>query len=109
MKLRDHNIENEVKPSIYVAGKQVEAFEVEYLLVKIAAGIGSNKKHSILKNNLFPPSSRGTIKTQDMRSYISKTKNQPNIIRFGDFNLLLFIAEAIELETAMEIGVEVAD
>ena len=72
--------------------------------MKIAAGIGKNKQFAIMKNNFFPPSSRGPIKNQQLKDYISRTKNQPSIVRFGDLNLLLFIAETIDLATAMEIG-----
>ena len=76
--------------------------------MKIGAGVGSKKKFSILKNNLFPPSSRGKVKTQQMKDYRMKTKHQPNIIRFGDFNLLIFVAEVIDGATACEIARSVA-
>ena len=79
------------------------------MLVKVAAGVGKNKQFAIMKNNLFPPSSRGIIKAQQLKDYIVRTKHQSSIIRFGDINLLLFIAEAIDLSTAMEIGVRVSE
>ena len=87
-----------------VGGKTVDEFEIEYLLVKIGAGVGKSKRFAILKNNMFPPSSRGKIKAQQLKKYLAKTKFQPNIVRFGDFNLLLFIAETIDLSTAEYIG-----
>lgn len=78
-------------------------------MVKIGAGVGQNKKFAILKNNLFPPSSRGKIKAQQMKEYVTKTKHQPNIVRFGDFNLLIFIAEAIDPQMAASVGRAVAE
>ena len=109
MQLRDYDLKDELRPTVYLAGKEVTQFEIEYLLVKVAAGVGKNKQFSIMKNNLVPPSSRGIIKAQQLKDYIVRTKHQSSIIRFGDINLLLFIAEAIDLSTAMEIGVRVSE
>ena len=58
---------NEPIAQIKINGKNIDSFEVEYLLVKIAAGIGKTMKFAYLKNNLFPPSSRGKIKTKEMK------------------------------------------
>ena len=44
-----------------------------------------------------------------MKDYVAKTKHQPNIVRFGDFNLLIFIAEAIDPEMAALVGRAVAE
>ena len=44
-----------------------------------------------------------------MKDYVAKTKHQPNIVRFGDFNLLIFIAEAIDPEMAASVGRAVAE
>jgi len=109
MELRDYDFKDELRPVVYLGGKEATEVEIEYLLVKIAAGEGKNKKFSIMKNNIFPPSSRGAIKTQQLKDYINRTKNQPSTVRYGDLNLLLFIAEAIDLATAMEIGNRVHD
>jgi hypothetical protein len=101
MQLRNYDLRDEIRPVVYVGGKEVEEFEIEYLLVKIASGIGKNKHFAIMKSNLFPPSSRGPIKIQQLKDYINRTKHQPSIVRYGDLNLLLFIAEALDLATAM--------
>ena len=108
MKIRDMDVRNEPMPHIYLSGKNAAEVEIQYFLVKIGAGVGSMKKIAILKNNLFPPSSRGKVKTQQMKDYRMKTKHQPNIIRFGDFNLLIFVAEVIDGATACEIARSVA-
>jgi hypothetical protein len=71
------------------------------LLVKIGSGIGKSTKFAVLKSNLFPPSSRGPVTLEELKKYIKLTKNQPSVVRFGDLNLLIFAAEAIDLMTAM--------
>jgi hypothetical protein len=65
--------------------------------VKIASGMGKSSKFAILKGNLFPCSSRGPVKTEYLKQYIRQTRGMPSLARLGDFNLLLFVAETIDL------------
>lgn len=69
--------------------------------MKIGSGVGKSNKFAILKGNLFPPSSRGPVKMEQLQNYIKETKNNSSVVRFGDLNLLIFVAEAIDLMTGM--------
>ena len=87
-----------------MAGKTAIEFEVEYLLVQIGVGLGKATRFAILKSNLFPPSSRGTIKGAKVKDYIRQTRKLTNLVRFGDFNLLLLVGEAISMESACSLS-----
>lgn len=77
------------------------------MLVKVASGASQNNKFSILKTYDFPVSGRGKIKKTQIKDYILKNKNKKNILKYSDINLLLFIAEFIDIDIAAAIAVMV--
>lgn len=93
---------------MYLNGKKVNGFEIEFLLVKIAAGRDKSTKFAIMKGNEFPTSSRGAVKGKKLKEFIAKARRIPINTRFGDLNLLIFVAETLGFEAAMELGRKVA-
>lgn len=76
------------------------------MLVKIASGTSKNNKFAILKNNNFPSMSK--ISKPLLRDYIIKNRKKDNLLKYGDLNLLVFVAETVDIDTAMELGLCVA-
>lgn len=70
----------------------------------MASGASQNNKFSILKSYDFPVSGRGKIKRNQIKDYILKNKNKKNILKYSDINLLMFIAEFIDIDIASAIA-----
>lgn len=76
--------------------------------MKVASGASTSNKFAILKNNEFPVLNRGKVKKNVLREYIKANFRKKSIVRYGDLNLLLLIAELIGVDTAMEIALKVS-
>jgi hypothetical protein len=86
----------------------VTEFDLEFLLVKIASGASNSNKFAFLKNNEFPTLNRGKVKKNVLRDYIKANSRKNLLIKYGDLNLLMLIAELLGIETAMEIALKVS-
>lgn len=84
--------------------KGVTEFEPEFLLVNIGHGHSPDNRFSILKNADFPGRGRKKIDNADLKAYMQRYKSKPAYIKYSDFNLLLYIAEEFDLETARTLG-----
>lgn len=74
------------------------------MLVNIAHGTSQDNRFSIIKNADFPALSRKKVDTKDLKAYMQKYKTKPAHIKYSDFNLLLYIAQEFDLETARTLG-----
>lgn len=64
-----------------------------------------SKDYSYLKIREFPAPNRGSPPTiAEFKGYLKKYKTEPLNRKFADFNLLLFIAELIDVPTAVNLA-----
>lgn len=110
MKLREPT-ENEMIPSVVKEGKTVHEFEPDFFIVTLAHGQPKKgKDYNYLKNFDFPPHGRDhEIKRQDFKNYVKRHKSDPPARRYANFHLLLYLAELMDVDTAMTIAHHVAD
>jgi hypothetical protein len=79
-------------------------------LVKIAFGSSKNNKFAIVKKSEFPPIIRDKPTKKDLKEYMRKNKNvKQSCLKYGDFNLLLYLAQEIDPATAHTIAEAVAN
>ena len=91
MKIRQPSNDKEILPAFICSGKAVTEFEPEFLLVNIGHGSSPDNRFFILKNAEFPAHGRKKIEKNDLKSYLQKFKAKPAFIKYGDFNLLLYL------------------
>ena len=98
--------ENEMVPSVMKEGKTVKEFEQDFFIVSLAHGQPKTQKDfNILKNHDFPVSNRGKqIKASDFKDYIKRHKSEQSQRKFASFHLLLYIAELMDIDTALSIA-----
>lgn len=97
---------NEMVPAVVTEGKNVKEFDQIFFIVNVAHGFTDEKKdYSILKIRDFPAVNRGPpAKHAEFKGYLNKYKGEPLERRFADFNLLLYIAEILDPQTAITIA-----
>ena len=98
MKIRPPANEKDVLPSFICSGKTATEFEPEFLIVNIAHGSSPDNRFSIIKNADFPAISRKKIEKNELKAYMQKFKNKPAFQKYGDFNLLIYLADEFDLE-----------
>ena len=77
------------------------------MLDKIAHGTAKNNKFAIIKKAEFPPVMREKDKLtkKDLKEYMKKNKNiKQSCLKYGDFNLLIYLAQEIDTATAHTIA-----
>lgn len=68
------------------------------------------KDYSILKIRDFPAYNRGPpAKPAEYKGYLAKNKGEPLDRRFADFNFLLYIAEILDVQTAVTMAQSIAN
>lgn len=79
-------------------------------MVKIAFGSSKNNKFAIVKKSDFPSVTRDKPSKKDLKEYVRKNKNvKQSNLKYGDFNLLLYLAQEIDPATAHTIAECVAN
>jgi len=101
--------ENEMIPSVVKEGKTVKEFEPDFFLVSLAHGQPKkNKDYNIMKHYDFPALNREKGPTRkDLQDYIKRHKKDPASRRFSNFHLLLYLAEALDPDTALTVARQV--
>lgn len=66
--------------------------------MNIAHGSSPDNRFSIVKNADFPAYSRKKIEKNDLKTYMQKYKQKPAYLKYGDFNLLIYLADEFDLE-----------
>ena len=96
----------EMIPSCMKEGKQVKEFEPDFFIVSLAHGQPKTKKdYNILKNYDFPVFNREKLPNKgDYKNYIKRHKGEPSKRKFACFSLLLYIAELMDIDTALTIA-----
>mmetsp|Transcript_35838 Transcript_35838/g.34875 ORF Transcript_35838/g.34875 Transcript_35838/m.34875 type:complete len:129 (+) Transcript_35838:1211-1597(+) len=97
---------NEMIPSVMKEGAQVKEFEPDFFIVSVAHGQPKTKKDfNILKNYDFPVFNRGKAPNkEDFKNYIKRHKSEPSQRKFACFQLLIYISELMDPDTALIIA-----
>lgn len=99
-------------PSVVKEGKPAKEFEPDFFIVSLANGQPKgNKDYNILKNYDFPPFNRSGKKApnkKDFNDYIKRHKGEPSQRKFASLQLLLFLADMMDIHTALAIAQNVA-
>lgn len=74
------------------------------MLVKIAHGSSKSNKFAILKKSDFPAINRDKPTRRDLKEYLKTNKLKPTHIKYGDYNLLMYLAEELDDHTALTIA-----
>ena len=93
-------------PTILTKGKTVKEIEPEFFIVSLAHGQPSHSKdYNILKIHDFPAKNRDKPATQaDFSGYLKKYKAEKSERKFANFQLLLYLADMLDLDTAVAIA-----
>ena len=96
--------EDEMIPAIITKGKTVKEFDSEFFLVSLANGHpGHDKGYNILKVYEAPKN------TSELRGYLRKYKGMATKDSFANFELLLYLAKVLDINTALGIAEDVAN
>ena len=74
------------------------------MLVKIAHGSSRSNKFAYLKGSGFPVKHHEGATKKDLKEHMKTNKHKPSHIKYGDFNLLVYIADTIDMGTAIALG-----
>jgi nuclear protein localization family protein 4 len=102
---------SDMVPPFLRQGKTVKEFEPEFFIVTMAHGQPApTTDYGILKIHDFPATNRGTPATKnEFKGYLKKYKPEPTERRFANFHLLLYIADLLDVDTALTIATSVAE
>ncbi|CAE8635836.1 unnamed protein product, partial [Polarella glacialis] len=104
--VRDAKDKNEIIPEFLVEGKESKKIATDFFVVRV--NDTAPKKHVRLFTHAeFPRENRQTHpqRREDLKKYFNKIpKSEPSWSRFADFHLILYIAQEIDVDTAVIIG-----
>lgn len=72
--------------------------------MKIAHGSSSSNKFAIIKKSKFPAKHQQGATTKDFKNHLMENKKKPSHIKYGDFNFLIYLADVLDIETAVSIA-----
>ena len=105
--------ENEMIPSVVKEGKPVKEFEPDFFIVNVAHGQPKIKKdYNYLKNYDFPVIARANkniVSKKEYKDYIAKHKKEASQRKFANFQLLIYLADAMDIDTAVTVAQHVAE
>lgn len=104
MKVRTPKNPQEGLPPFICGGKNVTEFEPEFLLVKIAHGSSRSNKFAFLKGQGFPAKNQDGATKKDLKEYLKVNKHKASHIKYGEFNLLVYLADIIDIGTAITLA-----
>jgi nuclear protein localization family protein 4 len=95
---------SELLPTIMCENAPTEEFAPEWLIVNVGCGLPT-RPQSLLNFYDFPVENRTSPVTQgDLKAYLKKHQNVPNPQKYGDFHLLVFLAQLIDPMTACVVA-----
>lgn len=99
---------NEMIPSVLKEGKPAKEFEPDFFIVSLANGQPkSNKDYKYMKNYDFPsynkPGKKPPVK-KDFQDYLKRHKGEVSQKKYACFSLLLYLAEMLDIHTALAIA-----
>ena len=88
----------------------MKEFEPEFFIVTMSHGQPApTTDYGILKLYDFPATNRGQPATRaEFKGYLKKYKSEPTERRFANFHLLIFIADLLDVDTALTLAQSVA-
>ena len=103
----------EILPTIYMEGKESSKFDPDFFIVNIAHGAPSDKKNqNIIQTYDFPVASRcpkGIVTTKMVMDYFKRYKGDDPNFKCANLFFLLFVAKAIDVETASTFAKQVVE
>lgn len=89
----------------------VAEFEPDFFIVSLTNGQPKTQKdYNYLKHYDFPTKNRGSKITQnDLKQYILRHRGEPSQKKYACFNVLIYISEMFDVESALTIGEAVAN
>lgn len=98
-------------PSVLTQGKTVKECEPEFFIVSLAHGQPTHEKdYNVLKIHDFPAKNRDKPATHnEFQGYLKKYKAEKSERKFANFQLLLYIADLLDIDTANAIAQNVAE
>ena len=104
MHVRVPKNEKEALPGFISGGKSVTTFEPQFLLVKIGHGSSKSNKFAYLKKAEFPAKHQQGATKKDLKEYLKKNRHKPAHVKYGDFNLLIYLADLMDIQTALSLA-----
>ena len=97
---------DDMVPTMLTQGKGVKEVEPEFFIVSLAHGQPQHEKdYNILKIHDFPAKNRDKPATQnEFKGYLKKYKSEKSERKFANFQLLLYIAQLLDIDTAVAIA-----
>ena len=102
---------DEMVPAFMQEGKPVKEVEPSFFIVNVAHGQPTHQKdYNILKIYDFPVVNRESPATPgEFTGYLKKYAAEPSERAFANFQLLLYLAEMMDIDTALTVAVNVAN
>jgi len=102
---------DDLVPVIMTKGTDVKEFPTDFFLVSLAYGQPADTTdHSILKIYEFPVMNRESPATPaEFSGYLKKYASDPSEKQFANFQLLLYLAEFMDMDTALNVAHNVAN
>lgn len=72
--------------------------------MKLAHGSSRSNKFAYLKKADFPAKNQVGATKKDLKEYLKKNQHKPSYVKYGDFNLLIYLAELMDIQTAISIA-----
>ena len=83
--------------------------EPAFFVVNVASGSPSHDNYNILKIYDFPVKNRDSpAKREEFTGYLNKYRSDPTEKLFANFQLLLYLIEMMDIDTALTIAQHVA-
>jgi nuclear protein localization family protein 4 len=101
----------EMIPTVIKEGKPATEFEPDFFIVSLVNGQPKGSKdYNYLKNYDFPVLSKENkqILGKEYKDYIRRHKGEPSQRKFACFQLILYLADVMDIDTALSIADQVA-
>jgi hypothetical protein len=103
MQARELNGEDtDFVPALLQANKAEKQFTTDHFVVSLGDGVPSSDRFNVLKVSEAPTNKR------ELAGYLKKYMYLPTNERFANFGLLMYIANAFDIDTALSIASSVA-
>ena len=103
--------ENEMLPNVIKEGKIVKEFDPEFFIVSLSHGQPKEAQdYTILKHyDFLAPNRQMKPNRTDMKNYIKAHKGDDSTRKFACFNFLIYLAQALDIDTVCAIARKIAD
>eukprot|EP00742_Colponemidia_sp_Colp-10_P004099 GILJ01004374.1.p1 GENE.GILJ01004374.1~~GILJ01004374.1.p1 ORF type:complete len:568 (+),score=59.41 GILJ01004374.1:49-1752(+) len=96
-------------PTIMANGAPTESFDPDWFLVNVNSG-APQKPRTFFKHSDFARENRRTQPSPaDVKAFLNKYRSEPFHERLSDFHLLVYLAQMLDIDTALVLCRSVAD